>query len=124
MQLKDREQGRYFEDLEAEISLMAANAKFNYRLRKRNKTDLKIIVANIDDMKRLFAVLKTRMNFLSETTSWSSSHVGFLNLATRLAINVATAPAATPLSMLTTAKPSEHDCSIAINVLTPFSPNP
>ena len=32
-----------------------------------------------------------------------------LNLAARLAINVATAPAATPESMLTTAKPREHD---------------
>ena len=33
----------------------------------------------------------------------------FLNLAARLAINVATAPAATPPSMLTTANPNEQD---------------
>jgi hypothetical protein len=47
-----------------------------------------------------------------------------LNFAARLAINVAAAPAATPASMLTTDKPNEHDCSIAISVLTPFSPKP
>ena len=54
----------------------------------------------------------------------SQVNVYFLNFAARLAINVAIAPAATPPSMLTTAKPNEQDCNIAISVLTPLAPNP
>ena len=46
------------------------------------------------------------------------------NFAARFAIKVATAPAATPESMLTTANPKLQDCNMAINVATPFSPKP
>src|SRR5207249_12142084 len=42
---------------------------------------------------------------------------------TRFATSAATAPAPTPPSILTTAIPREHDCSIAARAASPFSPN-
>jgi hypothetical protein len=68
-QLKERRLSKIFEDLEGEIALMAANAKFIYNIRKSNETELKIIVAYIEDTKTLFKILKTRMTLLSEATS-------------------------------------------------------
>ncbi len=48
-QLKERELTRIFESLDGEIALVAANAKFNFTIRKTSEKDLKIVLAYIED---------------------------------------------------------------------------
>jgi len=68
-QLKGRELTRIFESIDGEIALITANAKFNFTIRKTDESYLKIVLAYIEDTKKLLGLLKARMSLLSEATS-------------------------------------------------------
>jgi hypothetical protein len=68
-QLKERELTRIFDSINGEMALLTANAKFNFTIRKTNEKDLKIVLAYIEDTKKLVEILRTRMSLISEATS-------------------------------------------------------
>jgi hypothetical protein len=68
-QLKVRELTRIFDSINGEMALLTANAKFNFTIRKTNEKDLKIVLAYIEDTKKLVEILRTRMSLISEATS-------------------------------------------------------
>jgi hypothetical protein len=55
-----------FQDLEGEIALLTATAKFEYATNKITENDLKLKLAYIEDTKKLAAILKTRIARLRE----------------------------------------------------------
>ena len=67
--LKKRELMRMFEPVEGEMSLIEANAKFNYTINKTPEKETKIILAFTEDTVRLVRVLKDRMKLLLDATS-------------------------------------------------------
>jgi hypothetical protein len=67
-QLKERGLTKIFENINEEIALIAASAKFNFTIRKTSEKDLKITLAYIEDTKKIVQILKFRMNLLSEAT--------------------------------------------------------
>ena len=67
--LKEKEIARVFEDIEGEIALITANAKFDFNLRKTTEKELQLKLAYIADTTKLVKILKTRINLLVETTS-------------------------------------------------------
>ena len=67
-QLKERELTKIFEHIDDEIVLITATAKFNFTTRKTSEKNLKIVLAYIEDTKKIAQILKSRMNLLSETT--------------------------------------------------------
>jgi hypothetical protein len=67
-QLKERELTKIFENINEEIALITASAKFNFTIRKTSEKDLKITLAYIEDTKKIVQILKFRMNLLSEAT--------------------------------------------------------
>jgi hypothetical protein len=99
-----------FSRVVTEKLLVTINAKFNITIRKQAKR-FEIVLANIEDAINLIEMLKTRSSLFirSDKLRLQQIYARFLNFAARLAISVAIAPAATPPSMLTTAKPNEHD---------------
>ncbi len=68
-QLKERELTKIFDNINGEIALLTASAKFNFTIRKTDKKDLEIMLAYIEDTKKLVELLKTRMHLISEATS-------------------------------------------------------
>jgi hypothetical protein len=68
-QLKEKELTKIFEHIDDEIALIIASAKFNFTTRKTSEKDLKIVLAYIEDTKKIVQILKSRMSLLSETTS-------------------------------------------------------
>ncbi len=68
-QLKGRELTKIFENLDDEIALITASAKFNFTIRKTSEQNLKITLAYIEDTKKIVQILKFRMNLLYEATS-------------------------------------------------------
>jgi hypothetical protein len=67
--MKEKQLTRIFEDLDGEIALIAATAKFDYHLRKTTENDLKLKLAYIEDTTKLAELLKNRMTLLWQTTS-------------------------------------------------------
>ena len=67
-QLKERELTKIFENINEEIALITASAKFNFTIRKTSEKDLKITLAYIEDTKKIVQILKFRMTLLSEAT--------------------------------------------------------
>ena len=100
--------------------------KFNFKIRKNSEGNLEIMPIYIKAALKLADLLRSQLSLIMEAKSQKKGAIyeSFLNMAMRFAINAAIAPAATPPSILTTAKPSEHDWSIAISALRPFSPKP
>ena len=68
-QFKEREITKIFEQIDDEIALITASAKFNFTIRKTSEEDLEIVLAYIEDTKKIVQILKSRMNLLSENTS-------------------------------------------------------
>jgi ubiquinone biosynthesis protein COQ9 len=68
-QLKEKELTKIFEHIDDEIALITASAKFNFTVRKTSEKNLKIVLAYIEDTKKIVQILKSRMSLLSETTS-------------------------------------------------------
>jgi hypothetical protein len=67
-QLRGRELTKIFENINEEIALITASAKFNFTIRKTSEKDLKITLAYIEDTKKIVQILKFRMSLLSEAT--------------------------------------------------------
>ncbi len=67
-QLKGRELTKIFENLDDEIALITASAKFNFTIRKTNEKNFNITLAYIEDTKKIVQILKFRMTLLSEAT--------------------------------------------------------
>ncbi|MCW4010968.1 MAG: hypothetical protein NWF05_10170 [Candidatus Bathyarchaeota archaeon] len=67
--LKEKELMRIFEDIDGEIALMAATAKFNYNLNKTTENDLNLKLAYIEDTTKIAELLKNRMCLLLKATS-------------------------------------------------------
>jgi hypothetical protein len=68
-QLKERELTKIFENLDDEIALISASAKFNFTIKKTSEQNLKITLAYIEDTKKIVQILKFRMSLLYEATS-------------------------------------------------------
>jgi hypothetical protein len=67
--LKERELARIFDNIDDEIALITANAKFNFTIQKTTELDLKIMLSYIEDTQKLVELLKVRMSLLSAATS-------------------------------------------------------
>lgn len=67
--LKERELARIFTNIDDEIALITANAKFNFTIQKTTELDLKIMLSYIEDTQKLVELLKVRMSLLSAATS-------------------------------------------------------
>jgi len=67
--LKKRELIRMFEPIDGEMSLIEANAKFNYTINKTPEKETKIILAFTEDTKQLVHILKKRIKLLLDATS-------------------------------------------------------
>jgi hypothetical protein len=66
---KERQIARIFEEIDDEIKLLTANAKFNYATCKTDQNTLNLTLAYIEDTKKLIKLLKTRVNLIAQTTS-------------------------------------------------------
>ncbi len=69
VELKEKELTKIFENIKEELALITASAKFNFAIQKTNEDSLKIVLAYIEDTKKLAELLKTRMTLLSKATS-------------------------------------------------------
>ncbi len=67
--IKQREFTRIFEPIDDEISLMTAQAKFNYTTCKNDEKTLNLTLSYIEDTKKLLIMLKARMSLLQESLS-------------------------------------------------------
>ncbi|MGD6811075.1 MAG: hypothetical protein ACQCN3_15385 [Candidatus Bathyarchaeia archaeon] len=67
-QFKNREFTRIFQEIDDEITILTATAKFNHTTCKTDKNTLNLTLAYIDDTKKLVTLLKNRMNLLMQTT--------------------------------------------------------
>lgn len=67
--LKEKQTTRIFEDIEDEIALLTASAKFDFNTGKTTEKELQLKLAYIEDTSKLVKLLKARMNLLWETTS-------------------------------------------------------
>ena len=67
-QLKERELTKIFEHIDDELALIIASARFNFTIRKTSEKDLKIVLAYIEDTKKIAQILKSRMSLLSGTS--------------------------------------------------------
>jgi len=68
-QFKTREFTRLFQEIDDEITILTATAKFNHTTCKTDDTQLKLTLAYIDDTKKLAQVLQNRINLIVEATS-------------------------------------------------------
>jgi hypothetical protein len=68
-EFKQRQLQKIFQEIEDEIAILTATAKFNHTTCKTDTTNLKLTLAYIEDTTRLVAVLKSRINLLIEATS-------------------------------------------------------
>ena len=67
--LKEKEIAHIFEDIEGEIALITASAKFDFNIRKTTEKELALKLAYVEDTIKLAKILKTRIKLLWETTS-------------------------------------------------------
>jgi hypothetical protein len=67
--LQQKNLTQLFQDLEGEISLLTATAKFEYTTNKITENNLKLKLAYIEDTKKLATILKTRITLLIEATN-------------------------------------------------------
>ncbi|HTY74805.1 MAG TPA: hypothetical protein VMD05_04485 [Candidatus Nanoarchaeia archaeon] len=67
--LKEKEITHLFQEIEEEIALIAASARFEFNLRKTTEKELELKLAYVEDTLNLMKILKTRMNLLWKTTS-------------------------------------------------------
>jgi hypothetical protein len=67
-QVKEKEITKIFQNIDEEIALITASAKFNFTIRKTSEKDLKILLAYIEDTKKIAQILKSRISLLSKNT--------------------------------------------------------
>ena len=67
--LKEKEITHLFQEIEDEIALITASARFDFNLRKTTEKELELKLAYIEDTVNLIKILKTGMNLLWKTTS-------------------------------------------------------
>ena len=67
--IKERELIRMFEPIEGEMSLIEANAKFNYTINKTPEKETKIILAYAEDTEHLARILRERIKLLMDAIS-------------------------------------------------------
>jgi len=67
-QFKNREFTRLFQEIDDEITILTATAKFNHTTCKTDKNTLNLTLAYIEDTKKLVTLLKNRVNLLMQTT--------------------------------------------------------
>jgi len=65
---KQRNLQKIFQEIQEEILLLTATAKFNHTTCKTDNTQLKLTLAYIDDTKKLAEVLQNRLNLIVEAT--------------------------------------------------------
>ena len=67
--IKQREQQRIFDPIDDEITLLTANAKYNYTTCKIDQKILNLTLDYIKDTEKVLVILKARMNLLHESLS-------------------------------------------------------
>ncbi len=67
--LKNRQLTRIFNEINDEIALLTATAKFNYTTCKTDQQNLNITLDYIEDTKKLATILKTRIKLLIQATN-------------------------------------------------------
>jgi len=67
-QFKTREFTRLFQEIDDEITILTATAKFNHTTCKTDKNTLNLTLSYIEDTKKLVTLLKNRVNLLMQTT--------------------------------------------------------
>jgi hypothetical protein len=66
---KERQIQRIFQEIDDEIAILTATAKFNHTTCKLDATMLQLTLAYIEDTTKLVQILKNRINLLSNATS-------------------------------------------------------
>jgi hypothetical protein len=67
--LKNRQLTRIFNEINDEIALLTATAKFNYTTCKTDQQNLNVTLDYIEDTKKLATILKTRIKLLIQATN-------------------------------------------------------
>jgi hypothetical protein len=67
-EFQQRQFTRIFENIDDEITIQTANAKYNYTTCKTDQKTLQITLAYIDDTKKLVNLLKNRMSLIMKQT--------------------------------------------------------
>ncbi len=67
--LKNHQLTRIFNEINDEINLLTAEAKFNYTTCKTDKQNLNLTLNYIEDTKQLANLLKTRIKLLIQATN-------------------------------------------------------
>ncbi len=62
--LNEKEIQRIFDNIEGEIALITASAKFDFNLRKTTEQELQLKLSYIEDTTKLVRVLKNRLTLL------------------------------------------------------------
>jgi hypothetical protein len=68
-QFKNRQLQRIFQEIDDQITILTATAKFNHTTRKTDQNTLKLTLAYIQDTTKIVQLLKERINLLIETTT-------------------------------------------------------
>ncbi|MCW4023470.1 MAG: hypothetical protein NWF01_00330 [Candidatus Bathyarchaeota archaeon] len=66
---KERQVARIFEEIDDELKLLTASAKFNFATCKTDQNTLNLTLAYIEDTKKLISILKNRVTLLTQITS-------------------------------------------------------
>ncbi|MGD6807201.1 MAG: hypothetical protein ACQCN4_09610 [Candidatus Bathyarchaeia archaeon] len=64
---RQRQIQKIFQEIDDEIAILTATAKFNHATCKTDTNGLKLTLAYIEDTTKLVSVLKSRINLLVET---------------------------------------------------------
>jgi hypothetical protein len=72
-QLKERQFARLFDEIDDEMTLLVAEAKFNFATCKIDENTLILALAYINDTKNIVNVLKNRINLLMKTTNFGNT---------------------------------------------------
>lgn len=67
--IKQHQLQKIFQELNDELAIIAATAKFNHTTCKTDTNQLKLTLDYIEDTTKLVNVLKNRLNLLIQTTS-------------------------------------------------------
>jgi hypothetical protein len=67
--IKQHHLQKIFQEIEDELAIIAATAKFNHTTCKTDTNHLKLTLAYIEDTTQLATLLKNRLNLLIQTTS-------------------------------------------------------
>ena len=69
LDIKQHQLQKIFQEIDDELAIIAATAKFNRTTCKTDTNHLKLTLAYIDDTTKIVDLLKNRLNLLIQTTS-------------------------------------------------------